>query len=139
MLILDLLARSAAAEGFRTAVEAFVRTGEPGDALRFDAYAPPVKVERTLIQLLTAHASLPIDAVTIHAASGCEFFRGTLEATAAEERLTVEFEWNCRWKAEQMGWKDWFGFADQTRAARELGHDCFRVWAPVAAPQAVPA
>lgn len=128
MFILDLLARSTVTDAFRAAVERFCRTGEPGSALRFDPRCPPVKVERTLTQLLKAFPSVPIERVEIDGSSGCEFFRGTVQVTTAERSTSVEFEWNCRWKAEQMGWKDWFGLPDQTRAARELGHDCFRVW-----------
>ncbi|HEX8695519.1 MAG TPA: hypothetical protein VF746_24110, partial [Longimicrobium sp.] len=40
----------------------------------------------------------------------------------------VRFVWDCKWKAEQHGWHDYFGFPDQGRAAREFGYDCFRAW-----------
>jgi hypothetical protein len=128
MLILDLVARSAATEAFRAAVEQFCRTGAPGPVLEFDPRCPPVKVERTLIQMLQAFPSLPIARVAVQGSSGCEFFRGTVQITAEEQSTAVQFEWNCRWKAEEMGWVDWFGLPDQSRAAREFGHDCFRVW-----------
>ena len=38
------------------------------------------------------------------------------------------FHWDCKWRAQQQGWVDYFGFPDQTRAAREFGFDCFRSW-----------
>ena len=41
---------------------------------------------------------------------------------------TFSFTWCCRWRAEQEGWKDYFGFPDQIRAAREFGWDCFQRW-----------
>ena len=40
----------------------------------------------------------------------------------------VRFHWDCKWRALQEGWTDYFGFPDQVRAAREFGHDCFRLW-----------
>jgi hypothetical protein len=40
----------------------------------------------------------------------------------------VRFYWDCKWKAQEQGWTDYFGFPDQMRAAREFGYDCFRSW-----------
>ena len=33
-----------------------------------------------------------------------------------------------RWRAEQQGWVDAFGFPDQIRAADEFGWNCFHRW-----------
>jgi hypothetical protein len=139
MPILDYLERSASSAAFRSAVEEFVQSGLPSEEVAFDVRCPPVKVERTLIKILEAYPSVPIERVTIDATSGCEFFTGRAEIEAETGTLAVRFEWNCRWKAEQLGWKDWFGFPDQTRAAREFGHDCFRTWREEPASLGVPA
>lgn len=123
-----LLDRSAATEPFRTAVRQFISDGRTSSRLVFDNRCPTVKVERTVAKILEAYPTLSIDQVEIEARSGCEYFRGTAIITTAEATSRVRFEWNCRWKAEQLGWFDYFGFPDQTRAAREFGHDCFMTW-----------
>ncbi|HYJ80425.1 MAG TPA: hypothetical protein VEW03_12510 [Longimicrobiaceae bacterium] len=128
MKILDLLERSGATEPFRHAVAAFVRDGRPAACLVFNRECPPVKVERALAKALEQYPHLPIESIEVRAASGCEFFRGTLEVHTAVEVRRVRFHWDCKWKAEQFGWHDYFGFPDQGRAAREFGHDCFRAW-----------
>ena len=38
------------------------------------------------------------------------------------------FTWCCAWRARELGWKDCFGFWDQTRAAREYDWRCFERW-----------
>jgi hypothetical protein len=132
----DLLARSSASQSFRDAVEDFLRDGRPNDALRFAGQAPPIKVARTLTQLLVSQPEVPVDRVEIEAASGCEFYRGVLRVfTAVGEARTVRFHWDCRWKALQRGWTDYFGYPDQARAAREFGHDCFRLWEEEPSPE----
>jgi hypothetical protein len=45
----------------------------------------------------------------------------------------IEFAWDCRWRAQQQGWVDAFGFPDQIRAADEFGWNCFQHWQPVQA------
>jgi hypothetical protein len=128
MALSDYLAASSAAGEFKDAVRAFLTSGEPNGRLVFAAGAPRVKIERTLTQLLKAYRAMPIESVQIDGRSGCEFFRGRLLIrTAAEERY-VKFDWDCRWKALQLGWTDYFGLPDQIRAAREFGFDCFRQW-----------
>lgn len=128
MILTDLLARSRASEAFRDAVAAFLRDGSPNENLAFDRYCPPVKVERTVIKLLEEYPEREIESVEIRGSSGCEFFRGEAVIRTASEERRVSFWWDCKWKAVQMGWTDYFGFPDQTRAAREFGHDCFRSW-----------
>jgi hypothetical protein len=136
MPILDYLARSRATDSFRSAVERFVRSGQPNELVVYDFRCPPVKVERTLTKMLESFADLPIERVEIDGRSGCEFFKGTAMIEASGRTIRVRFEWNCRWKAEQMGWADWFGLPDQIRAAREFGHDCFSTWNEEHAPEA---
>jgi hypothetical protein len=128
MQITDRLAGSGATRAFCDAVELFLRTQLPNPRLDFDQRCPPVKVERVLTRLLEAYPALAIERVSLDARSGCEFFRGTASIEIGEQTARVHFEWNCRWKAEQLGWTDWFGMPDQARAAREFGHDCFRTW-----------
>lgn len=128
MALQSFLQRSAATEPFREALGRFLRDGRPCEAVAFDYPSPPVKVERTLTKVLEAYPELPIERVEIRAATGCEFFRGTATIHAAGEERRVRFDWDCRWRAEAEGWRDYFGFPDQTRAAREFGWDCFRTW-----------
>lgn len=122
------LQRSAATEPFRDAVSRFLRDGRSSERVSFNLPSPAVKVERTLAKVLEAYPELPIERVEIHASTGCEFFRGTATIHAAGEERSVKFDWDCRWRAEAQGWRDYFGFPDQARAAREFGWDCFRAW-----------
>jgi hypothetical protein len=133
MILSQLLESSRASEPFRAAVATFRRTGRSCDRIVFDYRCPAVKVERTLTKALEEYPELPIESIEIQAQSGCEYFRGTLTMRAGDDERTVRFHWDCKWRAEQQGWSDYFGFADQGRAAREFGHDCFRTWeeAPV--------
>jgi hypothetical protein len=128
MPILDFLARSGSSDEFRGAVEQFLSTGQPNSLLVFDFRCPPVKVERMLTKLLESHPELPIERVILEARSGCDFFRGHASVEAGERSMQVRFDWNCRRKAEELGWTDWFGLPDQGRAAREFGYDCFQTW-----------
>lgn len=136
----QFLSRSQATDAFRAAVAEFARTGLPSARVHFDSRCPPVKVERTLTKMLEAYPATAVDAAKLEARSGCEFFQGTLTLVAADgEETRVRFRWDCKWKAEQQGWQDYFGFADQARAAREFGYDCFLTWTEVDAAAAVPA
>lgn len=137
-MIAELLEQSAATNAFREAVDDFLRSGRGNDRIEITSRAPDVKIARTLTKILEAYPGLEIERVAIDGQSGCEFFRGTASIEAAGgERQVVSFDWDCRWRAEEQGWKDWFGFPDQARAAREFGYDCFRVWgadSPVCTP-----
>lgn len=129
MTLTQRAATSAATPAFQDALADFAASHFPNGRIAYDAGGcPPVKVERTLMQLLEAHPTLEIDRVHLQGASGCEYFRGVLRVEAGAVRLQVRFHWDCRWRAEQQGWRDAFGFPDQIRAAREFGHDCFRSW-----------
>lgn len=128
MPIRRLLDESQVTDAFREAVAEFLSTPVSSDRISFGRGCPPVKVERTLAKILEEYPDLPVESIDLDAQSGCEFFRGVATIRAADGERRVRFEWNCRWRAEQMGWADWFGFPDQARAAREFGHDCFRAW-----------
>ena len=128
MILSQLLERSRASDGFRSSVVAFVSNSRPNEGVTFNAYSPPVKVERTITKLLEEHPELEIERVEIDGSSGCEFYRGELRVHTADGVRNVRFHWDCKWRAVQEGWTDYFGFPDQARAAREFGHDCFRVW-----------
>lgn len=137
MRLPEFIQHSRATPAFRDALNAFLRTGAPNERVAFDAYAPPVKVERTLTRLLEAYPELAIERVEIAATSGCEFFSGKLVVHAEGGTRQVRFHWDCKWRAQQEGWVDYFGFPDQSRAAREFGHDCFREWTETSPPPAV--
>ncbi|CAN5559369.1 hypothetical protein BH24GEM3_BH24GEM3_22610 [soil metagenome] len=124
----QFLDQSQATAAFREAVAHFVRTRQPSSAIQFSSRLPPVKIERALTKIIEAYPDLPLERVEIDGTSGCEFFRGTATLSAGAEQRRVEFNWDCRWKAMQVGWTDYFGLPDQIRAAREFGYDCFRVW-----------
>jgi hypothetical protein len=138
MPLRQLLERSRASEPFRAAVAEFLRTGRASERITFDPYSPPVKVERTLAKALEEYPELPLESIDVRGASGCEFFRGTAVLRAGGEERVVRFHWDCKWRAEQEGWKDWFGLPDQARAAREFGYDCFRIWEEQPAGRAAP-
>ncbi len=128
MPLSDFLNRSRATPAFHDAVADFRQSYRSNDRVRFDGGSPPVKVERTLTQLLRMEPELEIERVEIRGSSGCEFFRGELVAYTAQGRHVIRFHWDCKWKAREQGWTDYFGFPDQIRAAREFGYDCFRSW-----------
>mgnify|MGYP003579335673 CR=1 FL=1 len=128
MKLLEFLQPSAGTPGFAAAIRDFIRSGLPNDRVRYSPGLPTVKVERTLTKLFELHPSLSVDAVAVSGRSGCEFFRGELLVRTGEEQVRIHFDWDCRWRAEEMGWTDYFGFPDQIRAAREYGYDCFRRW-----------
>ena len=121
----DLIADSAATDSFRQAVAEFERGGR-SDRIVANAGAPAVKVLRAISQLLAAEPRLPIDSVIVEGRSGCSDFRGTLTARANGEDIRYDFVWDCAWRAEQAGFTTFWGGADQQRAAREFGWDCFQ-------------
>jgi hypothetical protein len=128
MKIIEFLERSRATAPFREAVAAFLKTGRANEHVVFDYRSPTVKVERALTKALEEYPELPFESIELAASSGCEYYRGTMTLRAEGAERRVRFHWDCKWRAEQQGWSDYFGFADQTRAAREFGHDCFREW-----------
>jgi hypothetical protein len=128
MTTADLAPQSRASHAFLSALSTFRATGRPNERISFDRLSPPVKVERTLAKVMVEYPDLAIESIEVRGSSGCEFFRGTAVIRTAAEERHVRFHWDCKWRAEQQGWTDYFGFPDQTRAAREFGYDCFRTW-----------
>ena len=122
-----LLARSRADERFKADVRLLFTRGE-APRIRIDSYIPRVKVQRLLKQMLANEPDLPVDGVAVSGASGCSDFVGTLEASTRSAMHVFEFGWCCRWRAQQEGWTDYFGFPDQIRAAQEFDWRCFHTW-----------
>ena len=123
----DIVARSRATDEFKDAVHILDagRLTPPVESMR---KAPPVKLHRIVTYLLFAEPELEVTNVRITGASGCSDFSGTIEvATPAATRI-FDFVWDCRWRAEQEGWVDYFGQPDQIRAAREFGWQCMASW-----------
>jgi len=122
-----LLAQSRANDQFKADVRQFWRRGE-ASRIRVDSYIPTVKVQRLLKQMLASEPDLPIHGVAVSGASGCSDFVGTVEAQTPSTKHVFDFGWCCRWRAEQEGWTDYFGFPDQIRAAQEFDWRCFHTW-----------
>ena len=122
-----IIAESKAAEPFKDAVRSYW-DGTLGERIRVDGFAPPVKVQRLLTHILAAEADLPIEHITLRGRSGCSDFVGTVQIRTTSETHVYNFVWDCRWRAEQEGWTDCFGFPDQIRAAREYDWQCFERW-----------
>lgn len=129
----QILATSRAAEPFKLAVRSYC-AGAGVDRIRIDGFAPPVKVKRLLAHILATEAHLPIEQIALRGRSGCSDFVGTVELRTATETHVYQFVWDCRWRAEQEGWTDYFGFPDQIRAAREYDWRCFERWEPLSTP-----
>lgn len=123
----QLLAASRAAESFKSAVRSYY-ADKASDRIAVSGFAPPIKVKRLLKYVLHSEPELPIERVWLRAASGCSDFVGTIDVETAHGRRTFEFVWDCRWRALQEGWSDYFGLPDQIRAAQEFDWRCFKHW-----------
>ena len=126
----QILAKSRAAEPFKSAVRSY-SSGSGGEHILVDGHAPSIKVKRLLKHILAAEPHLPIERISLRGRSGCSDFVGTVKVQTAQETRVYEFVWDCRWRAEQLGWTDCFGFPDQIRAAREYDWQCFERWETV--------
>lgn len=122
-----LIQGSRASADFKADVERFLTEGR-AERVKVEAYAPRVKVQRVLTQLLTAEPSLEIEQVVIRGSSGCSDFVGSVDVHTAIGAHVFEFAWCCRWRAEAEGYVDYLGFPDQIRAAHEFGWNCFQRW-----------
>ncbi|MDQ6829233.1 MAG: hypothetical protein M3081_10250 [Gemmatimonadota bacterium] len=122
-----IVAASRATDEFKADLRAFLRH-DAGPRVVTTRRSPAVKVQRVLAQLLATHPELEITSVRIDAHSGCSDFSGVIEVEVESEMRRFEFTWCCRWRAEQEGFVDYFGFPDQIRAANEFGWRCFRDW-----------
>ena len=88
-----------------------------------------MKVERVLTQLFHSHPDLPDRAHRARRrAPVAPISVGELTVDAGDATHRFAFTWCCAWRAREHGWKDCFGFWDQTRAAREYGWRCFERW-----------
>jgi hypothetical protein len=128
--LLPYLDAAAAHPDFKREVLGFVQ-GAPATRIELKGYAPRVKVERVLTQLLHEHPTLQVERVRVTARSGCSDFTGEITAFEGDVEHRFAFTWCCAWRAQQLGWKDCFGFWDQARAAREFGWRCFERWEPL--------
>ena len=124
----ELIAASAATPEFRAAVLELSDRKASSPHIQFSAGNPPVKVLRVILGLIEAHPGLAIDTIAVSGQSGCSDYRGTATVNGSQK---FEFVWDCAWKAEQVGWKDFMGYPDQQRAARTFGHRCFQVMRPI--------
>jgi hypothetical protein len=124
-----ILGKSQATDSFKLDVSAFC-AGRAAPRVHVEGFAPRVKVQRVLMQLLANEASLPITRVVVRGRSGCSDFAGEVRVETISETRVYEFVWDCRWRAEQEGWTDCFGLPDQMRAAQEFGWQCFQHWVP---------
>jgi hypothetical protein len=134
----QILARSRATDRFKDDLRRFVERHEDVPGIVLVHRAPRVKVLRLVHHLLHAHPEFAIERVHIDGRSGCSDFAGTIVVEGAGEARSYEFLWDCRWRAEQEGWIDCFGFPDQMRAAEEFGWRCFARWEPAGAPASAP-
>jgi len=123
----QLLKRSSASERFKADVVSLLsRVDAP--SITYTRMVPRIKVIRLINHLLHAHPEWAIERLRIDARSGCSDFVGTAVVEGAGESRAFEFAWDCRWRAEQQGWVDAYGFPDQIRAADEFGWNCFERW-----------
>jgi len=123
----QILARSCATAQFKADVAAFAaRVDVP--SITLVRSAPRIKVIRLISQLLHAHPEWVVERIRVDARSGCSDFVGTAVVEGGGQSRVIEFAWDCRWRAEQQGWVDAFGFPDQIRAADEFGWNCFQHW-----------
>lgn len=124
-----ILGKSQATESFKLDVAAFC-AGRTAPLVTVDGFAPRVKVERLLMQLLSSEVHLPITRVVVRGRSGCSDFTGEVKVETVSETHVFDFAWDCRWRAQEEGWTDCFGLPDQMRAAQEFGWRCFHTWSP---------
>ncbi len=126
----QILEQSRADKAFKDAVRSYTKTGT-ADHVQIEGFAPAVKVRRVLAHMLSAEPDLQIERVSVRGRSGCSDFVGRIRVYAGDEVYVYDFAWDCRWRAEQEGWTDCFGFPDQIRAAREYDWRCFERWEQV--------
>jgi hypothetical protein len=130
MHLAGILDESSATPDFKAAViSVSTRTRTP--LVTSARPVPHVKIVRLLTHLLDAEPELEISSVRIHADSGCSDLIGVIDVTCIDGARRFSFEWDCAWRAHEMGWTDCFGFPDQMRAAREYDWRCFKSWQAV--------
>ena len=122
-----ILTRSCATDRFKNDIIAFASRSD-APSITLVRNVPRIKVIRLINQLLHAHPEWVVDRLQIDARSGCSDFVGTAIVEGGGQSRVIQFAWDCRWRAEQEGWVDAFGFPDQIRAADEFGWNCFLRW-----------
>ena len=128
----QILTRSSATSRFKADLLAFSSRADV-PSITLSRPVPRIKVIRLIAQLLNAHPEWTVERLHIDARSGCSDFVGTVVIEGGGESQMFEFAWDCRWRAEEQGYVDAFGFPDQIRAADEFGWNCFYRWQPVKA------
>ncbi|MFQ5865256.1 MAG: hypothetical protein ACE5IW_08530 [bacterium] len=118
-----LLEKSQATDSFKQAVQQLAR-GDESNLIQYSPGSPNIKVLRVLMKLLEQYPEEIISDVKIEGHSTCSSFHGTLIFGPGGTR--IQFDWDCHWKAEQEGFKSWYGAPDQAKAARLFGYQCFR-------------
>jgi hypothetical protein len=118
---------SRATNRFKSDLASYLAGGR-ATRVKVQSFVPRVKVRRLLAQLLSAEAALEIEKVVIRGVSGCSDFVGTVDVETTSDTHAFDFVWCCRWRAEQEGYVDYFGFPDQVRAAQEFDWQCFQSW-----------
>ena len=124
-----ILTRSCATARFKNDIVAFASRSD-APSITLVRNVPRIKVIRLINQLLHAHPEWVVDRLQVDARSGCSDFVGTAIVEGGGQSRVIQFAWDCRWRAEQEGWVDAFGFPDQIRAADEFGWNCFHRWQP---------
>jgi hypothetical protein len=122
-----LLTKSRATEDFKTDLTRFL-AGDRPSRVKVESFVPRVKIQRLLSQLLAEEAALEIEQVTIRGSAGCSDFVGSIDVATRSGSHVFDFVWCCRWRAEREGFRDYFGFPDQSRAAQEFDWRCFQKW-----------
>src|ERR1043166_3582035 len=117
-----LLEQSAATAEFKDAVHT-VEHGKKTPLISFNGWLPRVKILRVIAKLLEQEPGLNIQNVSIEGESGCSDFEGTASVNSGERKFV--FWWDCRWRAQEEGMVDAFGYPDQIRAAQQFGYQCF--------------
>jgi hypothetical protein len=133
----QILTSSCATERFKADVVAFASRAPEAPSITLVRNVPRIKVIRLINQLLHAHPEWVVERLRVDARSGCSDFVGTLTVEGGGQSRVIEFAWDCRWRAQQQGWVDAFGFPDQIRAADEFGWNCFHHWQPSQAQSAL--
>ncbi|MDQ6888230.1 MAG: hypothetical protein M3068_13220 [Gemmatimonadota bacterium] len=131
MPIRTIAESSRATPAFKSDVLRFASAGA-AERIQSARYLPAVKVARLLAQLLTTESHLEVERVRIEAVSGCSDFVGTIDVETPSGSHRFHFEWDCRWRAVEQGYTDYFGLPDQIRAAQEFGWRCFKSWSTLA-------
>ncbi len=119
----ERLEQSNANDSFKEAVINFVE-GHETNLIKYSLGSPRIKIVRVLMKLLEEFHEEPISYVNIQASSDCSRYYGSL--IFGPNNTKVKFDWDCGWKAEQEGFRTWYGQPDQLKAAELFGYQCFR-------------